>query len=74
VSPVKSIPYLRGRWIGRKDAIVAASRGVLPPQAEHALDKRAAELSGATLDGYWRGVADIRPGWSRSSSGDRQQT
>ena len=55
--------YLRGRWIGRKDATVAGARGIALYEARRILAARASELRGPKLKGYWVGVKEIRPEW-----------
>lgn len=55
---------LRGRWLGRKDATAAGSRGLSSDEARRVLAERAKDLHGATLTAYWRGVSEIRPEWS----------
>ena len=61
----------RGRWIGRKDATVADSRGIPSLEARRILAERAGELRGPTLDGFWRGVGEIRSEWAMGRPADR---
>jgi hypothetical protein len=43
---------------------VAGSRGTPSLEARSILAERAGELHGPMLDGFWRGVREIRPEWA----------
>jgi hypothetical protein len=53
----------RGRWIGRRAATVVGSRGIPSLEAQRLLAERSDELHGPMLDGFRRGVSDVRPEW-----------
>ena len=63
---ITKLSYLRGRWLGRKDATVAGARGIPSYEARRILAGRASELRGVKLEGFWIGVQEIRPEWGMS--------